>query len=119
MSFDASRRIFVGGSLATAPAYLIPKGARAQLDDATIHTMSSQTSVTDFGAVGDGVADDTAAFQAALNSGGSFVVPSGTYLVGELDVNENFDLIGAGNDVVIKGKRGEHVFRWRAPEESG
>lgn len=37
-------------------------------------------SVTDFGAVGDGVADDTTAFQLAFNSGaGSVYVPKGTY----------------------------------------
>ena len=40
-------------------------------------------SVKDFGAVGDGVADDTAAVQAALNSGAASVyVPAGIYLMG-------------------------------------
>lgn len=41
--------------------------------------------VRDFGAVGDGVTDDTAAIQAALNAGGGRTVwfPSGTYLVSE------------------------------------
>lgn len=39
-------------------------------------------SVKDFGAVGDGVTDDTAAIQAALNSGAKSVLfPSGTYKV--------------------------------------
>lgn len=43
--------------------------------------------VKDFGAVGDGVTDDTAAIQAAAayietNSGGAVVFPAGTYLVG-------------------------------------
>lgn len=42
-------------------------------------------SVKDFGAKGDGVTDDTAAIQAALNAGGGRTVwfPSGTYLVSE------------------------------------
>ncbi len=36
-------------------------------------------SVKDFGAVGDGVADDTSALQAALNSGRFLILPQGTY----------------------------------------
>ena len=39
------------------------------------------TSVTDFGAVGDGVTDDTAAIQAALNSGDDIYFPAGRYKV--------------------------------------
>ena len=37
--------------------------------------------VKDFGAVGDGVADDTIAIQTAINSGSYIVVPEGDYLV--------------------------------------
>jgi hypothetical protein len=42
--------------------------------------LRESVSVKDFGAVGDGVTDDTAAIQAALNLGGSIFIPSGTYL---------------------------------------
>jgi hypothetical protein len=38
-------------------------------------------SVKDFGAVGDGVADDTAAIQAAVNAATSVRVPTGTYVI--------------------------------------
>ncbi len=45
----------------------------------------SQVSVTDYGAKGDGVTDDTAAFQTALNAvadrGGTVSVPVGNYLI--------------------------------------
>ena len=42
----------------------------------------TETSVKDFGAVGDGVTDDTSAIQAAVNSGADWIYfPSGTYLV--------------------------------------
>lgn len=43
----------------------------------------------DFGAVGDGVADDTTAWQNAIDSGYQVVATSGTYKVGQLDVNRN------------------------------
>jgi hypothetical protein len=43
---------------------------------------SRYVSVMDFGAVGDGLADDTTAFQNALDHGGAIFVPEGTYLVG-------------------------------------
>jgi hypothetical protein len=52
--------------------------------------------VLDFGAVGDGVADDTAAIQAALNVAGRIYVPSGTYSHTELTLSSNTTLIGAG-----------------------
>lgn len=53
-----------------------------------------QFNVADFGAVGDGVTDDTAAIQAALNSGGKTVIPPGaTYRVdGTLTVPVNTTL---------------------------
>lgn len=43
-------------------------------------------SVKDFGAVGDGVADDTAAIQAALDSAKSLYFPAGVYLVDPLTI---------------------------------
>ena len=43
--------------------------------------MREVVSVKDFGAVGDGVADDTAAIQSAINSGKSVHFPAGDYLI--------------------------------------
>jgi hypothetical protein len=42
------------------------------------------TNVKDFGAVGDGVTDDTAAVQAAINTNKSVYFPQGVYLVDEI-----------------------------------
>ena len=56
--------------------------------------------VRDFGAVGDGKADDTAAFQKALDAaqagaGGIVSVPTGKYLIaGHLDIHEHTTLEG-------------------------
>lgn len=78
---------------ATAPRYL---GDR----------FADIVNVKDFGAVGDGVADDTAAFTAAQNSGAQAVmVPNGTYKITE-DVAGTFFSFGeiattGGGDVEI------------------
>jgi hypothetical protein len=74
----------------------------------TVETKLRQTvSVMDFGAVGDGVADDTLAIQAAINSlpasGGEVYVPSGDYLVTTaIRVKANTTLFGDGYGSLIK-----------------
>ena len=54
--------------------------------------------VRDFGAVGDGVTDDTAAIQAAIDSGKNIFIPMGVYLCGrELELKTKGQIItGAG-----------------------
>ena len=47
----------------------------------TAKITTSYVSVKNYGAVGDGVADDTAAFQLAANSGRAIFIPNGTYLM--------------------------------------
>ena len=58
--------------------------------------------VKDFGAVGDGVADDTAAIQAAINSGAKEVfIPSGTYIVSTfITLRGNLKLHGCKDSIV-------------------
>jgi len=72
--------------------------------------MRETVSVKDFGAVGDGVANDAPAFQAAINalpaSGGRVRIPSGTYLLNTeptyktkniiLDIDTGASFTGAG-----------------------
>jgi|GEM_PF-3293936 hypothetical protein len=66
--------------------------------------MRETVSVKDFGAVGDGVADDTAAIQAALNTGNSVYLPDGTYkTTSPLYLDSEAVLFGSGkSNVVIK-----------------
>lgn len=63
-------------------------------------------SVKDFGAVGDGVTDDTAAIQAALNSGAETInVPDGIYISQALTVPTGVTLQGLGKPT-LKLKNG-------------
>lgn len=65
---------------------------------------------TDFGAVGDGVADDTAAIQNALDAGTRVDVPAGTYRVtDDLVLSANSWLRGIGDASVID-VQGDHEF---------
>lgn len=62
------------------------------------------TSVKKFGARGDGITDDAAAIQNALNSGNKYIYfPEGTYIVGtKLSVLANTAIVGSGFGSVIK-----------------
>lgn len=60
--------------------------------------LREDVSVKDFGAVGDGVTDDTAAFAAAFAASKSVYVPEGTYLA-SVDLPRAGSLVGAGNGI--------------------
>ena len=63
----------LGGGFIQAGTGAVQRTVESKLQDVV--------SVKDFGAVGDGVADDTAAFSAASALGVSIYIPSGTYLL--------------------------------------
>lgn len=72
----------------------------------TIQTRTVQSklrdvvSVKDFGAVGDGVADDTTAIQAAIATGKTVHVPAGTYkITGLLSLQDNQHIYGDGRGI--------------------
>ena len=72
------------------------------------------TSVKDFGAVGDGVADDTEAIQgaiaAATATGGVVWFPRGSYLSGPLSLYSNITMDGEGRTAsIIKLKSGSEA----------
>ena len=74
-----------------------------------LHDKLSETvSVKDFGAVGDGVTDDTVAIQAAIDSVyatgtyGTVVVPSGTYIFTGITVKSKVTLKGTGGILKLK-----------------
>jgi hypothetical protein len=85
MLFVAHAQIQMVSVSSVAPAQQgNPGGIRIAAAPHTILQNTSDScgaSVLDFGAVGDGIHDDTGPIQAALNTGKSLYVPQGTYLV--------------------------------------
>lgn len=67
-------------------------------------------SVKEYGAVGDGVTNDTAAFTACLAENDICYVPQGTYIVTELEIDSNKTLLGANCETcVLKAVNGEYT----------
>lgn len=60
-----------------------------ELDNRILNYHVGQVNVKDFGAIGDGIVNDTATFQAAINAGGYIKVPAGTYRVGDLELKKD------------------------------
>lgn len=85
--------------------------ASDQEDVRTFAGVAAMTSVAQFGATGDGVTDDTAAVQAAINSSLNVYFPPGTYSCGQLNLRANLNLVGAGQRVsVIRHRSGTNAF---------
>jgi Pectate lyase superfamily protein len=81
--------------------------------------MRERVSVKDFGAVGDGVANDTAAIQAAMTAalvaGKTLFVPAGTYLLNsQLNININNDPTTRGFVMEGEGENSKFVINHTA-----
>ncbi|MCS6877473.1 MAG: glycosyl hydrolase family 28-related protein [Geminicoccaceae bacterium] len=73
--------------------------------------LAESVSVRDFGAVGDGIADDAPAFQAALDAALAVHVPPGHYRLGSVvHVRPRRRIHGAGRDAVVVLAQAERAF---------
>lgn len=73
--------------------------------------LAERASVRDFGAVGDGVADDAPAFQAAVDAALEVHVPAGRYrLASVVQVRPRRRIVGAGRDITVVRAEAERAF---------
>jgi len=81
--------------------------------------LAETVSVKDFGAVGDGVTDDTAAIQAAFATGNSVFFPAGTYIVsGILSPLANTTVYGDNSTVkAATGSSATYIFKTAKDED--
>ena len=76
----------------------------------TLYSSADLVSIKSFGAVGDGVTDDTAALTAALNSGDNLYVPEGVFYIpgwSTITMTTPLKMQGTGT---IKGDNKQHTF---------
>lgn len=103
LGFDGQGNpIAVDYGLTQSPSSFTATGTGANSRPLT-DKVSDMISVRDFGAVGDGVADDTLAFGQALTAHNAIYIPEGTYRITDtIQINEGKTVIGAGQASVIK-----------------
>lgn len=91
-------------------------GHKAVGSGAPVRTVQAKlresVSVLDFGAVGDGVTDDTAAIQAAINAsyGKSLFFPKGTYLSSDLSVTQDIKFVGEQDTALFYKANGTNAL---------
>ena len=103
--FAYARRPMVGSYVRVV---VHPNGDR-YIEDAYPRAPAERLNVRDFGAIGDGVADDTAAIQAAIDvcaarvpQGGEVFLPAGRYkIIAKLVMHSGVYLVGEGNRATI------------------
>lgn len=93
---------------------LVPKydqGATGAVNRPINEKLAETVSVKDFGALGNGVADDAAAIQLAFSSGKSVYFPDGSYLMSSQVTATNDNIcVDFGNATIINNNTGGWIF---------
>ena len=71
----------LAGGIIDASNVIYNEGSTGAINSTVKTKLQEMVSVKDFGAIGDGVTDDTAAIQAALNASSNVIVPTGAYVI--------------------------------------
>lgn len=104
---DDAEAAALAASNSAAAADISEANALVAAAQAAASVINAGVSVRDYGAIGDGLVDDTAAIQAALNSGYKrVIVPAGTYLHGQVTLPSGVSLVGTGG--TLKAKSGTY-----------
>ena len=103
--FEVNQRDVDADTYLASNVTYTPAGSGAATTDVQTK-LRERVSVKDFGAVGDGVTDDTAAIQAALtyitSTEGELYVPKGDYVISSsLNIYGNISVIGEGPQVSV------------------
>ncbi|MCA9143759.1 MAG: hypothetical protein H6823_23790 [Planctomycetaceae bacterium] len=100
------------GSLAAEPHVRVREAASE---------LTGTASVKDFGALGDGITDDTAAIQSAIDAvgklGGTLQFPPGTYLVTSVGLRPGVRYLGYGATIKRPANQGKWVRSFNAAKE--
>lgn len=99
------QKVSLGGDIGGTPSVPLLKHVRKVI------------SIADVGAIGDGIADDASAVQAAIdmasNAGGVVYVPEGTFLVGQtirLKANVTVEGHSPGSSIILAANAAQDIF---------
>jgi len=107
-----------GRTVLVLAAAMLSSLAAALADPADTRSESGTVSVRQFGAMGDGVTDDTETVQAAIDAvgktGGTLLFPPGTYLVTSVGLHTGVRYLGYGATVKRPAKQGKWIRTFNA-----
>lgn len=84
-----------------ASGVIYNQGSAGAVDRTVENRLQDYVSVKDFGAVGDGITNDTAAIQAAVDAASRVYIPAGNYAISIVSLNTNNTLFGDGDASVL------------------